>query len=129
MPKKKRLLKRIRGVRELVTEGKELAGHIKDLTARLDEIKTDLRTHAEATEKGFIKGYNKSCVVIEDVDVFTLSPAKLKKKVGPKKFGLLASVSNTKARSELGDAVFESMAKKTTRKWNRVSFHSTDDIE
>lgn len=128
MPKRK--LRRVRNVKELITEGFELTSHIKDLNSRLDEIKSKLREHATSVEKSFITGHSRTCVTISDVDSFDLPVRKFKKAVSNATV-FLDSVSLTvgKARAALGDAKFERLAKKTTKKYHRVQFHDIDDVE
>ncbi len=126
---KRVLKKKARKVRELITEGKELHSHMKDLTARLEDIKVLLRQHAAATDNGFIKGYNRSVVIIEDVDSFKLDAREFKKHVRPKEFLDAISVKIGSARELLTDAKFEQLAKKSTNKWSRVTFTSVDEVE
>lgn len=126
---KRVLKKKARKVRELITEGKELHSHMKDLSARLEDIKVLLRQHAAATDNGFIKGYNRSVVLIEDVDSFQLDVRKFKANVRPKEFLDAVSVKIGAARDLLTDAKFEQLAKKSTNKWSRVTFTSVDEVE
>lgn len=131
--KKKKTLKRlnrVRNVKELITEGQQLGSHIKDLTARFNDIKDKLRSHAESVNKPMINGHNRAVVIIEDVDAFDLDIRKYKKAVAsPKKFLDTVAVSNTKAREVLGDEKFERLAVKTTKTFHRVSFKTLDEIE
>lgn len=130
--KKKTLkrLKRVRNVKELITEGKQLSDHIKDLAARLTDIKEKLRSHAESVSKPIIRGHNRAVVVIEDVDSYDLDIRKYKKAVAnPKKFLDSVKVPNGKAREVLGDERFERLAVKTTKTFHRVSFKTVDDLE
>jgi len=134
MPKKKKKtlnrLKRVRNVKELIAEGQQLGEHIKDLTARFNEVKEKLRSHAESVNKPLIRGHNRAVVVIEDVDAFDLDIRKYKKAVAStKKFLDSVNVSNTKARGVLGDERFERLAVKTTKTFHRVSFKTIDDLE
>lgn len=127
---KVRKLKRVRNIKELITEGYELSNHVKDLNSRLSEIKDQLRQHAESVEKSYMKGYNRSCVTISDVEVFDLPVRKYKKAVStPKQFldGVKVVVKN--AREILGTKRFERLATKTVKRYNRVQFHDIEDMD
>ena len=128
MKKLKKSNGRVRNIKELITEGYELSNHVKDLNSRLGEIKALIRQHAESVEKSYMRGHNRSCVTISDVDKFTIDVRKFKRAVSsPKVFLDSVVVPITTARSLLGNAKFERLAEKETIKYNRVQFHDIDD--